>query len=94
MKMKKLLVVCAFVSMSFIAKAGVFADAIKDWATEVEDVYPYAAAIAFVVLGLFNYEHFFGKQPDYKKGVVNLAWFIGINAILIGGYQYITSSSL
>lgn len=92
---RKIILLTVFTIISFhLAHAGVFSDTVQEWAEEVEDIYPYAAGLAFLVFCLFNYDHFFGKNKDYKAGATNIAWFLGINVLVIAAYASITGSSL
>lgn len=93
MKTKRLFFLAAFLLTCFFAHAagggGVLSGALGEWTDEIKAAYPYAAVIGLIVMVAFQTENLFGKQPDYKKGLVPILWYLGINGLLIAGVSYL-----
>lgn len=91
---KKIAIFCLLMTSTFYAKAGWLKDAIEPIYDDVKEAFPYITIIVLLVAAGANYGHFFGRDKDYKTGLVNIGMVVVAYTMICGLVSVILSQTI
>jgi hypothetical protein len=90
--MKKSIYLATFLSLlstSLFAQIGGIENSVTEISDTIRAIFPILLGAIFLIGFLFNVGHFFGANPDLKKGITRVLIFVLVAGAVVGIFTYL-----